>query len=227
MPTFKLNFFSIVLVGRQNPQILNHDFLINNQVIPISKEPFKTLIKKSSKDNPPFTQYLSTPVVTQLAYNWISIIVQESRFQIIDNKVSAPSKSPIISFTKKYFGEILRYTPFQLGGLNFNGELKFSNKSDENNFDKMLGINIEKFKSNFNIKNQIQFESKINFPLDNGQGQINVSKPKKMQNIGIANFNFEFGYEDIDSFMTRLDEAERFFEFFKEMLVKLKVKVIK
>ncbi len=227
MPIFKLKFFSIVLVGRQNPQILNHDFLINNQVIPINEEPFKTLIKQSSKGKPPFSQYLSTPVVTQLSYNWISIIVQESRFQIIDNKVSAPSKSPIISFTKKYFGELLRYTPFQLGGLNFNGELKFSNKNDENNFDKMLGIDSEKFKSNFGIKNTIQFESKINFPLDNGQGQLNVSKPKKVKDTGIANFNFEFGYEDIDSFMTRLDEAERFFEFYEDMLVKLKVKVIK
>ncbi len=227
MSTFKPIFFSIVLVGRQNPQILNHDFLINNQVIPINKEPFKTLIKNSSKDKPPFTQYLSTPVVTQLAYNWISIIVQESRFQIIDNKLSIPSKSPIISVSKKYFGQHLRYTPFQIGGLNFNGTLKFRNKKAENNFDTILGLNGEKFKSNFNIKDQIQFESKISFPLDIGKGQINVSNPKNMKNIKNLNFNFEFSYDGIDSFMMKLDEADRFFDFFKEMLVKLKVKIIK
>jgi hypothetical protein len=225
MPPFKLNFFSIILVGKQNPQILNHDFLINNQVIPIEKEPFKTLINKSSKDKPPFTQYLSTPVVAQLAYNWISIIVQESRFQIIDNKVSIPSKSPIISITKTYFGKLLRYTPFQIGGLNFNAELKFKNKKDENIFETMLGLNSEKFKRSFNIKDQIQFESKIGFPLDNGQGQINVSNPKKKQNIKNVNFNFEFNYEDIDSFIMKLDEADRFFDIFIEMLVKLKVKI--
>jgi len=227
MPTFKLNYFSIVLLGRQNPQILNHDFLINNRVIPIDKQPFKSLIKNSSENKNPFTKHLSSPLVAALDYQWISLIIQENRFQIKDSKISVPSKSPIILITQKYFGELLRYTPFQIGGLNFNGELKFKSKNDENNFNRRLGLNGNTFRTNLNIKDQIQFDSKIRFPLDNGKGQIGVAKHPKDQKKGVITFNFEFIYEDIDSFMVRLDEADKFFNFFKEMLVKLKVEAKK
>lgn len=124
MPIFDLKLFSIVFIGRQNPQILNHDFLIKNEVLPIKSEPFKSLIKDSSQKKPPFTSYLSTPVVTALDYKWISIIVEENRFQIKDAKFKVPSKSPIITISKEYFGTLLKYTPFQVGGINFGGELK-------------------------------------------------------------------------------------------------------
>ena len=100
MPIFDPKLFSIVFIGRQNPQILNHDFLIKNEVLPVKREPFKSLIKDSSQKKPPFTSYLSTPVVTALDYKWISIIVEENRFQIKDAKFNVPSKSPIITITK-------------------------------------------------------------------------------------------------------------------------------
>jgi hypothetical protein len=227
MPTFKLNYFSIVLLGRQNPQILNHDFLINNHVIPINKQPFKSLIKNPAENKKPFTTYLSSPLVTALDYKWISLIVQENRFQIKDSKISIPSKSPIVLITQKYFGELLRYTPFQLGGLNFSGELKFKNKNDENSFDRRLGLNGDTFRTNLNIKGQIQFDSKIRFPLNNGKGQVDVAKHPKEQKKGVITFNFEFIYEDINSFMMKLDEADNFYDFFKEMLVKLRVEIKK
>lgn len=227
MPTFKLNYFSIVLLGRQNPQILNHDFLISNHVIPIDKQPFKSLIKNSTESINPFSRHLSSPLVTALDYKWISLIVQENRFQIQDSKISVPSKSPIILITQKYFGELLKYTPFQIGGLNFNGELKFKSKNDENSFDRRLGLNSDTFRTNLNIKGQIQFDSKIKFPMNNGKGQIDVAKHPKDQKKGAITFNFEFIYEDIDSFMMRLDEADKYFDIFKEMLVKLKVEINK
>ena len=44
MPLFEGKFFNIVFIGRLNPQILNHDFLLNNRVLPEDKEPFKTLV---------------------------------------------------------------------------------------------------------------------------------------------------------------------------------------
>lgn len=227
MPTFKPKFFSIVLLGRQNPQILNHDFLINNHVIPIEKQPFKSLIQNSTEDKKPFSRYLSSPLLVVLDYKWISLIVQENRFQIKDSKISVPSKSPIILITQKYFGELLRYTPFQMGGLNFSGELKFKNKNDENSFNRSLGLNSDTFGTNLNIKGQIQFDSKIKFSMNNGNGQISVAKHPKELKKGAIFFNFEFIYEDIDSFVKRLDEADKFYDFFKEMLVKLKVEIKK
>jgi hypothetical protein len=109
MPSFKGQFFSIVFIGRQNPQILNHDFLFSHGVLPKDKEPFKNLFAK--QDSQPFTEFISTPVITSIKYGPISLVVEENRYQIIDNRFEDPPSSPIIQITKKYFEELLRYLP--------------------------------------------------------------------------------------------------------------------
>lgn len=225
MPFFSPKNFSIVFIGRQNPQILNHDFLINNRVLPTKREPFKSLIKDSSEKTPPFTQFLSTPVVTTLVYKWISIIAEEGRFQIKDNNFGIPSKSPIISITKKYFGEHLRYTPFQLGGINFAGELNFANENDEIAFDKKLGIDCKTFANYFKIEEKVQYSTKLNYPLNEDQIELRVDKSKKHQEKAMLNFNFEFIYDDIDSFLSRLDKVDGIYKIFKEILKKLKTEI--
>ncbi len=225
MPVFSPKFFSIVFTGRQNPQILNHDFLINNRVLPTKREPFKSLIRDSSEKTTPFTEYLSTPVVTTLVYKWISIIVEEGRFQIKDNNFRIPSKSPIISITNKYFGEHLRYTPFQLGGINFAGELNFTNENDEIAFDKKLGIDCKTFAKYFKIEKKVQYSTKLNYPLNEDRIELLVDKSKKHQEKAMLNFNFEFTYHDIDSFISKLDKADGVYKIFKEMLKKLKTEI--
>jgi len=227
MPFFSPKFFSIVFIGRQNPQILNHDFLINNRVLPTKREPFKSLIKDSSEKTPPFTEYLSTPVVTTLVYKWISIIVEEGRFQIKDNDFGIPSESPIISITKKYFGGHLRYTPFQLGGINFAGELNFANENDEIAFDKKLGIDCKTFANYLKIEEKDQYSTKLNYPLKEDQIELRVDKSKKHQEKAMLNFNFEFTYDDIDSFIGKLDEVDGVYKIFKEILKKLKTEINK
>lgn len=224
MPIFDPKLFSIVFIGRQNPQILNHDFLIKNEVLPVKREPFKSLIKDSSQKKPPFTSYLSTPVVTALDYKWISIIVEENRFQIKDAKFKVPSKSPIITITKEYFGTLLKHTPFQLGGINFGGELKFLNLEEERDFDGRLGIDNKKFENYFKI-NKVQYSTKINFPWNDNQLELRIDKPKKDLNISNLNFNFEFTYENIDSFIGKLDEVDKVYMKFKEILRKLNVEM--
>ena len=222
MPNFSPNFFSIVLLGRQNPQILNHDFLIKNQVLPTRKEPFKSLIKDSSEGKKPFSEYLSTPVVTTLTYKWISIIIEETRYQIKDSNFVVPSKSPIVPITKKYFGELLIYTPFILGGINYAGNISFSNEDDEKDFDKRLGIERTKFENYFKIS-KVQYSTKINFPWNEDKVELRIDKPKSIQGTGGLNFNFEFIYENIDSFIGKLDEADRVYQKFNEILKKLNV----
>ena len=108
MPIFSPTFFSIVFLGSHNPQILNHDFLLKNQVLPIKEEPFSSLIEKASEKHPPFTQYVSTPLVTTLSYEWISIIIEQNRYQIKDVNFKTPLESPIISISKEYFGRVLK-----------------------------------------------------------------------------------------------------------------------
>lgn len=225
MPVFSPKFFSIVFIGRQNPQILNHDFLIKNRILPATREPFKSLIKNSSEKTPPFTEYLSTPIVTTLVYKWIAIITEEGRFQIKDNKFGIPSKSPIVSITKKYFGEHLKYTPFQLGGINFAGQLNFANENDEIAFDKKLGIDSNVFANIIKIKGEIQYSTKINYPLNEDRLELRVDKSKKHQERAELNFNCEFSYDNIDSFISKLDEADRIYEIFQKMLKNLETEI--
>jgi hypothetical protein len=224
MPIFDPKLFSIVFIGRQNPQILNHDFLIKSEVLPVKREPFKSLIKDSSQKKTPFTSYLSTPVVTALDYKWISIIVEENRFQIKDTKFKVPSKSPIITITKKYFGILLKYTPLQLGGINFGGQLRFLDMEDERIFDDRLGIDNKKFETSLRV-NKVRYSNRITFPWNNDQLELRINKPKKDLNTSDMNFNLEFDYEDIDSFISKLDQADKIYKRFKEILNKLKVEI--
>ena len=61
MPSFKYKFFNIVVLGRHNPQILTHDFLINNKILPVTQEPFLTLLREAKEKVKPFNQFISTP----------------------------------------------------------------------------------------------------------------------------------------------------------------------
>lgn len=222
MPFVSPKFFSIVLLGRQNPQILNHDFLIKNRVLPIRKEPFRSLIRNSSEEKQPFSEFLSTPPVTTLTYKWISIIIEINRYQIRDNNFKVPSNSPIVNITKQYFGKFLTYTPFQLGGMNFAFKLGFSDDKDEKDFDDRLGIDREKFGTCLKTE-KARFSTRINSPWNDGQIEIQINKPKKGLKDGEINFNFEFFYENIDSFIGKLDEADKAYKLFNDILKKLKV----
>ncbi len=222
MPIFTPKYFSIVFIGRQNPQILNHLFLVQHKILPVRREPFRSLIKNSSKEKPPYTGYLSTPVVTTLTYQWVSLIVEENRFQIKDTNIKIPAKSPIIQITKKYFGELLRYTPFTVGGINFSGTLAFMNGKDERDFDNSLGIDAKRFRSYIDTS-AVRYSSKINFLWDGDQIEFRVNKPKEGQKNSNLNFNFEFAYRDIDSFIGKLDETDRVYKKFNRILKQLNV----
>ena len=203
MPTFKGNFFSIIFLGRQNPQILNHEFLINNNVLPENEEPFKTLFSRENTN--PFTEFVSTPVITSLKYGPISIIVEENRFQIMDSRFEKPLSSPIIYITKKYFGDILRFTPFILGGINFNGIIKFDDIKEEETFDKQLGIEREKVINIFGI-DDIRIGFSLSYPWNKGTIEINLPKIKDRSKPGGINLNYEFNYVNVDQFLGNLDD---------------------
>ncbi len=227
MPIFNPKFFSIVFLGSQNPQILNHDFLIDNQILPIEKEPFKSLMERASKEKPPFTQYLSTPLVASLTYKWISIIVEQNRYQIKDTHFTTPLESPIISIPKEYFGRVLKHTPITLGGINFGGDIIFSDEADEVGFDESLGIDRQKFQSHLGLV-KTQYSPKINLVWDDGQEdqfELSLKKPKNFSGACAVNFNFEFIYKDMNSFVKKIDEAGKVHERFYTILRKLNVEI--
>lgn len=205
MPVYKHNFFSIVLLGSHNPQILNHDFLINNKILPQEEEPFKTLLDGEKKGKKPFNEFLSTPPVTSIRYKWISIIVDQNRYQIKDDSKKTSYESPIIQITKEYFGKYLKYTPFILGGLNFHGELLFHDGEDQISFDSKMGIDSSRLA--ISHESYPEFDIRIKLPWNDGKIEIRKSKDPIDKLKGAFNFNYEFKYEDIDSFMNKLDDV--------------------
>jgi hypothetical protein len=221
MPSFKGLFFSIILVGRQNPQILNHDFLVNHGVLPLDKEPFKELFRQ--RDSTPFTEFISTPLIASIKYAFIAIAVQESLYQIVDNRLGNPLDSPIIPITKKYFGGILRYTPFIVGGINFHGIINFDNREDEHRFDEKLGVRRDIF-NNLIGTDDTRIGATFSFPLKEGVGEVQLLKPKDRSLAGGINFNYEFQYREIDSFLAHLDSIGPIYTRFNDLLRSLGVR---
>ena len=188
MPKFETQFFSIVFVGKLNPQILTHDFLINNHVLPEDQEPFKSLLSQNSKSQ--FSEFISTPVLTTLRYNEISIFIDETRYQIIHRGCIDPTKSSIVSITRTYFGKLLRYTPLQLGGINFNGNIIFESEEAEEKFDHQIGINRGNLIKATGAK-KIRMNWGMNYEWEGGIVELQFPKPKDRNLPCSTNFNYE------------------------------------
>lgn len=182
-----------------------------------------------SKEKPPFTQYVSTPLLTTLTYKWISIIIEQNRYQIKDTRFTKPLESPIISIPKEYFGRVLKHTPITLGGINFGGDISFSDSEDETRFDESLGIDRQKFQIHLGLV-KAQYSPKINLVWDDGQEdqfELTLNKPKSFSGACAVNFNFEFIYKDMNSFVMKIDEAGKVHERFYTILRELNVEVNK
>ncbi|MCG3112567.1 MAG: hypothetical protein MCM46_12200 [Candidatus Manganitrophus sp. SB1] len=212
MPKFEGKAFNIVFIGRQNPQILNHDFLKSHHALPENIEPFRSLLDK--KDAAPFSEFVSTPVLSMIKYGPISIVVEENRYQITDSIFTNATSSPILGITKKYFGDLLRYTPLQLGGVNLIGNIHFKDAEDEKKLDQLLGINRDRLIALSGVSD-IRSGLSFSFPWKEGMIEVQVTKLKDRSQPAAMTFNYEFRYKDIDSFLRNLD-------LFPEILVRFK-----
>lgn len=220
MITAQPKFISIIFIGRQNPQILNHDFLLQNNILPTDKSPFREAVLGENKEKP-FSDFISTPVLSKLTYKNINIVIEESRYQILDSASVNPTESPIVEFTKRYFS-LLKYTPIALGGFNFNYLIQFGSKeeriafenkfiSDRNGVYKEIGI------VNFEIG------LKIECPFNDNKIEITFGKLPGNDLLKAINFNYEFRYRDMNSFLANLDDSPILFGKLKDILTKLKV----
>lgn len=125
--------FSIVVAGAQNPNIINHDFLVRQKII--AKEI-------------PEPQAIILPPYARLAYDDFQITVDQNKFRI-DQKFRTLSDIFIGKTVKKYYA-CLQHTPLTAFGFNFTGEILWNNSSEYNEFrheDVILG---EKGKSAIN-----------------------------------------------------------------------------
>ncbi len=216
-------FFSIILIGRLNPQILNHDFLLKNNIIPLEKSPFKDIIISKPEQNA-FDDYVSTPVLSRLKYKNIDIVIEESRYQITDTAIAhiSPSESPIIDFTKSYFS-LLEHTPLSFGGINFNSHLIFDSDKEKISFEdnfiskrdgffKDLGIN------NFDVSLKLDFV----FPGPQNKVELSLNKLRASPLVKMINLNYEFSFATgMDIFLKNLDSVSDLFQRYREILTKL------
>jgi hypothetical protein len=222
MAKFKGKFASIVLLGRQNPQILNHDFLVKNGVLPLDQEPFRGLEAKAN--GRPFTQFISVPVMTTLSYGPVTIVVEENRYQITDNAFGNPKQSPIVGMTQRYFGELLRHTPFTVGGINLNGDIAFADAEEERQFDTRAGLSPETL-GRIAGSEETRAGLTVMFPWHKGVVEVQLPKAKNRPGLGGVNFNYEFKYSDIDSFLANLSDAGMVYDRFCELLGALGVEI--
>ena len=193
--------FSIVLMGRHNPQILNHDFLVKYDILP-KCDPFFRELKEGEQA---YTEFFTTPPIGRIAYGEYSFIVQENRYQAADATGSDPVGSPIIEITKSYFGKHLKYTPLTLAGLNLHCDLSFENSDEEERVLTALGIDYSRAKHAFDAQ-QLSPALAATFPFSAGKLSLGIMKPKDPENPIKINFNYEYEFSsNIDNFLGNLD----------------------
>ena len=205
MSTAKQNMFSIVLVGRQNPQILNHEFLVRNNVLP-EQEPFKKELKQGEN---PFTEFFSTPPVARIGYGPYSLLVQEERYQAADTTGDDPQESPILNITKTYFGELLKYTPFTMGGLNLSGVATYDGPDPEGKLYDALGLDRERLRGTFASNGTVPVNIGAAFEFLVGRMLVTFTKVREADNQININFNYEFPYPtEMSEFLSYLDHVK-------------------
>ena len=231
MASFKGQFASIVLIGRHNPQILNHDFLVRHDVLPRESEPFRSLLADSGRGPgsgvSPFSEFISTPVASSIRYGPIAVTVDESRFQIVDHGYfDHPSSTTIVDIINRYFGKLLIHTPLQIGGVNFNGLVVFRNLEDEWAFDSRIGISRSVVQSW--AKRPTISESA---PRSLLQGSTILSnsrsrRPKGFTDNGFLNMNYEHKFHSLDDMMRWVGSIEELYRDFVAVLQSLDVEVM-
>jgi hypothetical protein len=221
MATFTEKQFSIVIMGGMNPSILNHDFLIRNEIIPANIAPFKDLLQKAEGHQ--FSEFVSSPIMSNIRYEYISLLVETQRLQALDLSGRKPSLSPIRDIVENYI-RTLPFTPLKVGGFNFRGSLRFDNEEDEVSLDQALGSNRDKIKKLVESPG-VRSSHHLQWPYKNGFALIQATKPKGVSFECSLNFNYEFEYAgDIDAFMTNFALIEKCHDEFTQILARLEVK---
>lgn len=211
MIIFEPKYFSIVFLGNQNPSILNNDFLVSKNILPLDKPPFSKL-DFTNINKPPFNDILSTPVVARIIYENISLVIEESRFQITDTSNIYPFDSPIITIARNYFS-VLRHTPLVTGGFNFNGLLRCESEADQKRMESKLCVEKPGLVSVLNAAN-VNFGINFSYKIKNGMATITLNRIRENQLEKNLNSNYEFPFEGMDGFLKNLDEVKPMYEYF-------------
>ena len=67
-------------------------------------------------------------------------------------------------------------------------------------------------------------EVSFSFPWNKGMVDVHLFRPKDRSQPGTISFNYEFNYQDIDSFLKNLDDSDQVYKKFIDLLQSLGVK---
>lgn len=181
------NFFSMIVLGKFNPGILNKDFLINNKIY---------------FDNEKLLEDKYAPILSMMNFEKIKIIMDLERLQVTEDGLDDFKKNRVVKFVDDYLN-ILKYTPIKISGVNFNIDVQIKTKEIINL------INTKKILNIFKVDNiLVDINNKIHKKLDNEILSIRIKAfldnnhvvqlgfNKKRDDIYNLNYNYEIG--DLD-----------------------------
>ena len=124
MSVYAQTNMNVVVIGNMNPQILNHNWLLMEKIIPPK-------LLASEQDVVPFSNYISTPPFATITYGKLSFNVEINKFTLQDNQTDLNTE--MFSIAKHYFSK-LSHTPVQKLGFNLHATVKFNSVKEEKRF---------------------------------------------------------------------------------------------
>lgn len=190
---------NVVVIGNMNPQILNHNWLSEEKIIPPK-------LRASGQDIVPFSNYISTPPFASITYGKLSFNVDINKFTLQDNQNDLNSE--MFNIAKKYFSK-LSHTPVQKLGFNLHATVKFNSAEEEKRFINKWISSIDSLKELFNDRNiQLGFtviskKGKVCYQLSCIRNRID------RKNI-LLNCNCEFDVSNTSQLVKYLSEAGQY-----------------
>ena len=221
MASLTKNFVSLVALGSQNPQIINVDFLFKHSIVPIDKEPYKTL----SKQEKPFSKFISTPPLSNLVLGQIEFVVEEQRFQVRETNISEWNETIVFTIAHEYF-KVLPYTPVRIAGINFNETISFSDSNEEKSFQELfLPKSCGVFKVISKSSDNINASSTLRFPFPKRDGRIMLTIDRSNEEHLKRNINFNYEFDcfsktetDWDKFNSEINSASELFDYMDSLI---------
>jgi hypothetical protein len=200
MADYKQTFINVVVLGNLNPQILNHDWLVKQRILPTGVSP-------SNKDHTetPFTQYVSIPQMATLAYGPLVFTVELNKFVLQNNTPTIDLR--IFKTAQRYF-EKLPHTPVKKLGYNVHGVITFSTEEEERNFDNKF-VSYNSTLSSILGATDIHFGFTALYSQDSVLYRLECSKSTDHSEAHI-NFNCEFDVDNVESMLPFLGEAKKY-----------------
>jgi hypothetical protein len=218
MVEVKRHSINLIAIGRQNPQIINADWLKANEIIPLDEPPFKELYAKKE----PFSKFVSTPVFTNLVLGTIEFVVDQERFMIIDTAISGWGDTRIIQISEKYFS-VLCHTPIRIVGINMVVNLIFSEHKEDSDFQELFLPKEARIFSAI-ASQDVNASAAIRYPYPNGSGRLTLGFGELRQKEKIermVNLNYEFDFTDWARFKSELAQISKVGKYLDDVLSKL------